>query len=68
MRDATAGCRPGNTSNVNADNQVLRNHWGIVINTPSADATANTIRGNTFGIDSEVTLTSFAQTVQIPCC
>ena len=26
---------------------MLRNHWGILINTPSAEATANTIRGNT---------------------
>ena len=26
---------------------MLRNHWGILINTPSADATANTIHGNT---------------------
>ena len=30
-----------------ADNQVLRNHWGILINSPSTDATANTISGNT---------------------
>lgn len=37
----------GNTSNDVSDNQILRNHWGILINAPSANATTNLIRNNT---------------------
>lgn len=28
------------------NNEILRNHWGILINAPSVDATANLIRSN----------------------
>jgi parallel beta-helix repeat protein len=35
------------SNNQITDNQIQGNHWGILINTPSVDATGNLIRGNT---------------------
>ncbi len=36
----------GNSNNQIVDNDVFGNHWGILVNVGSADATANLIQGN----------------------
>ncbi len=36
----------GNSNNQIVDNDMIGNHWGILINVGSADATANLIQGN----------------------